>query len=408
MYKGSADERPAGLWTTMLLGSSALLLVLAVVSSPESAFQASLQALKLWWNIVFPALLPFLVLTEIMMAYGWAHGVGSILDPVMRKWFRLPGAGGWVLMTGMIAGFPAGAKAAASLVRQDGLSPKDALKIAALSHFCNPMTILIVIGTGLLRQPAVGYMLLAVHWGTGLFAAWTLAAVGARRSRRKTSPGNSSNPSSGRPKHIQASVLRQAAAAASEARRQDGRSFGRLLGDSVTSSVQTLMLTGGFIMIFAVAVNVLSHFSWIPSFIMAGLLELHIGAQAASTAHTTGPGLQLALLSALLAWSGFSAHLQTLSALGLHGRGWVAFTVQRLLHTGYAFGLTLLLWKPAGSLTSAVLPAFGPVPSEAGSQERMFDLWSGFGSMMQWQLLALLLLFVLLGLVSRVIDRGSR
>lgn len=406
MYKGSADERPAGLWTTILLGSAALLLVLAVVSSPEPAFQASLQALKLWWNIVFPALLPFLVLTEIMMAYGWAHGAGSMLDPVMRKCFRLPGAGGWVLMTGMIAGFPAGAKAAASLVKQGGLSPQDALKIAALSHFCNPMTILIVIGTGLLRQPAAGYVLLTVHWGAGLLAAWTLAAAGARRNRRKA-PGNSSKPG-GKPRRSQASVLSRAAAAAAEARRQDGRSFGRLLGDSVTSSVQTLMLTGGFIMIFAVAVNVLSHISWIPPFITAGLLEMHIGAQAASTAYTAGSGLQLALISALLAWSGFSAHLQTLSALGLHGRRWGTFTAQRLLHTAYAFGLTLLLWKPAGSLTSAVLPAFGPVPSDAGPQERLFDLWNGFAFMLQWQLLAFILLSVLLSLASRIIDRHSR
>lgn len=403
MYKGSADQRPAGLWTTMLFGSAALLLVLAVVSSPEPAFQASLQALKLWWNIVFPALLPFLVLTEIMMAYGWAHGAGSLLDPVMRKWFRLPGAGGWVLMTGMIAGFPAGAKAAGTMAKQGSLSSTEAMKLAALSHFCNPMTILIVIGTGLLRQPAAGYMLLAVHWGTGLLAAWTLAAAGTRGNRRTAR----SKPGGGKRKRPQDSLLRQAAAAAAEARRQDGRSFGRLLGDSVTSSVQTLMLTGGFIMIFAVVVNVLSYNTWIPSLITAGLLEIHIGAKTASTAWISGSGLQVALLSALLAWSGISAHLQSLTALGHHGRGWGTFITQRLLHTVYAFVLTLLLWKPAGSLTSAVLPAFGPVPSEAGRQDRLFDLWSGLLPIMQWQLLAFILLAVLLFLASAVISRRS-
>lgn len=42
-----------------------------------------------------------------------------------------------------------------------------------------------------------------------------------------------------------------------QAHRRDGRAFGRLLGDSVTSSVQTLMMIGGFIMMFSVIVQVL-------------------------------------------------------------------------------------------------------------------------------------------------------
>ena len=48
----------------------------------------------------------------------------------------------------------------------------DAGRLAAISHFCNPMTILVVIGTGLLHKPEAGYLLLIVHWISGLLAAW--------------------------------------------------------------------------------------------------------------------------------------------------------------------------------------------------------------------------------------------
>lgn len=90
MNKDNAVKSSNGLWNTILLGAAAFLLVLAVVSAPEPAFQATLQALKLWWNIVFPALLPFLVLVEILIAYGWAHGVGVLLDPLMKKYSNFP------------------------------------------------------------------------------------------------------------------------------------------------------------------------------------------------------------------------------------------------------------------------------------------------------------------------------
>lgn len=53
------EAHSAPYWTTVLLGLGAILLVLAVVASPEKVFQASTQGLKLWWNIIFPAMLPF-------------------------------------------------------------------------------------------------------------------------------------------------------------------------------------------------------------------------------------------------------------------------------------------------------------------------------------------------------------
>ena len=65
MNKDNAVKSSNGLWNTILLGAAAFLLVLAVVSAPEPAFQATLQALKLWWNIVFPALRLF--------SYWWKY-----------------------------------------------------------------------------------------------------------------------------------------------------------------------------------------------------------------------------------------------------------------------------------------------------------------------------------------------
>lgn len=407
MNKGNVVNQSSSLWTTILLGATAFLLVLAVVSAPESAFQASLQALKLWWNIVFPALLPFLVLVEIIIAYGWAHGIGILLNPFMRKIFKVPGSGGAVLITGMIAGFPAGSQISASMVKQGDLDVKDAGRLAALAHFCNPMTILIVIGTGLLHQPVAGYFLLAVHWSTGLLAAWTYSLE--RKSRSQAEPKHSVTSKKNINQTKNASLLLLAASAASEARMRDGRSFGKLLGDSVTRSVQTLMMTGGFIMIFAVIVKVLSTYlvPYAPSYV-AGVLEIHIGAQTISESPFVSSSIQLALLSAVLAWSGISGHLQSLSVLTTGSIKWTVFAGKRLLHAVYAFFLAIIFWKPVSSISSTVLPAFGAVPQETLQDEHIFNLWSGFHIVLKWQIITTLTLVCLLWISSRFTSRLSR
>ena len=89
MNKDNAVKSSNGLWNTILLGAAAFLLVLAVVSAPEPAFKPPCKHLSCGGISYFP-LLPFLVLVEILIAYGWAHGVGVLLDPLMKKYSNFP------------------------------------------------------------------------------------------------------------------------------------------------------------------------------------------------------------------------------------------------------------------------------------------------------------------------------
>ncbi|MGO4789694.1 nucleoside recognition domain-containing protein [Paenibacillus sp. 2KB_20] len=407
MNKDNAVKSSNGLWNTILLGAAAFLLVLAVVSAPEPAFQATLQALKLWWNIVFPALLPFLVLVEILIAYGWAHGVGVLLDPLMKKTFKLPGAGGWVLITGMTAGFPAGAQAASGMYRQGELRADEAGRLAALSHFCNPMTILVVIGTGLLHQPEAGYLLLIVHWISGLLAAWIFGLFHKPASSEGTRQFTASLNKVRSSKFAQRPLLKRAATAALEAHQRDGRSFGKLLGDSVTRSVQTLMMTGGFILFFAVLTRVLTGhlLPQLPPYLVSGLLEAHLAAQSISSSAFQAGILQLAVLSAALAWSGISAQLQSLSLMQETGLSWRYFMVKRALHSVLAFAITLAMWKPFSALSAGIVPAFRTEPLDHANADQHFNFWSGLPSFLQVQGVICLLLIAAFWLCSRFIDR---
>ncbi|GIQ64729.1 hypothetical protein PACILC2_32970 [Paenibacillus cisolokensis] len=130
--------------------------VASIVRQPDEAFQASLQGLSIWWNLVFPGLLPFLVLAELMAAYGVVQALGVLLEPAMRRLFRLPGEAGFAVAAGWTMGSPAGAEATAALRRRAALSRDEGERLLALSHMPNPVFMLVVVGAGFLRRPELG------------------------------------------------------------------------------------------------------------------------------------------------------------------------------------------------------------------------------------------------------------
>ncbi|MBE9913805.1 nucleoside recognition protein [Paenibacillus donghaensis] len=393
---------------TLFMGAGALSLVAAVVSSPAPAFQASLQGLRLWWQIVFPALLPFLVLSEMLIAYGCIHALGTWLEPLMNRLFKLPGIGGWVLAMGMTTGFPGGAQAARQLHEQGALSAEEASKLAALSHFCNPMLILIVIATGLMHDPATGYILLAVHWITGL-SAFLLLGEGRAASKGGTSRDL---PVKKPLKQEKGSFVYRSLQSAKRAHAMDGRSFGRLLGDSVTNAVQTLMMVGGYIIIFAVVIQIVSRIvsGFFPSYWLSGLFEIHLGAKDAAAAGFASDRMQWSVISTLLGFSGISAILQSMSALKKANIRPLRFVLIRLLHGALAFAATWIIWPLCYLLpenTSQVFSSRGDLPADASG---WFSLWQAVPQLLRWQgaVLAAMLVCSLLLMLLQIRRKHSR
>ncbi|GGF68025.1 sporulation integral membrane protein YlbJ [Paenibacillus albidus] len=375
-------------------GAFAILLAVAIVLAPESSFEASMQGLKLWWTLVFPALLPFLILSEMLTASGLVHGFGVLLEPLMVRLFRLPGAGGWTLALGATTGFPGGTQGVMQLHQQGSITDKEAGRLAALSHFASPVTLLIVVGATFLHSASAGYTLLIIHWVSGLLAGFTA-------SRFAPPPHQKSQPAMNSRTTVQKSLIRRIIHAASEARTRDGRSFGKLLGESVASAVQNLMIVGGYMIMFAVIINIIiSLLPSLPGSLPSSLLELHLGAQAltsgsgqAAASSTLNTG-SMALLSAALGWSGVCALMQVLTLLKPASVRFLPYAAVRLLHGLYAFGLTFCLWKVLYA-PGAVQPAIARLTAAPSGTAANVTMWNLFPQLLRLQLLLLALLLVL-------------
>lgn len=48
-------------WKTLLLSSIIICLCIALLRYPQHSFEAAVRGLHMWWDVVFPSLLPFLL-----------------------------------------------------------------------------------------------------------------------------------------------------------------------------------------------------------------------------------------------------------------------------------------------------------------------------------------------------------
>ncbi|WP_163857919.1 sporulation protein [Paenibacillus elgii] len=346
-------------FTTLLLGAAALALVVSIIAFPDEAFRSSLQGLQLWWKLVFPALLPFLIVTELLRGMGVLHGLGVLFEPLLRLLFRLPGVGGWIVALGFTAGMPAGAAVVGQLRKDGTLTRDEGERLLSISHLLNPVFLVSVVGVGFLQSATAGLALAVIHYASTLLLALL--------HRFRSAPVPHPLPKTKARDKGSSGWISRSFEAFQDARTRDGRTFGKLLGDSVTSSVQQLFLIGGCMMMFSVLLHAVSLSGLVSAAaslasalglnhdnaltlaqaLLAGFFEPHLGAYALSQyAETASSALPYALLSLLLSWGGLSTHAQVKSLTAVSDLRYLRFLRSRLEHGGIAFALTCLAWKP--------------------------------------------------------------
>ena len=350
------------------MAAVASLLTAMILLFPEASFSASVAGLRLWLEVVFPALLPFFVMAELMMGLGVIHCLGVLLEPLMRPLFRLPGAGAFAVAVGLAAGYPLGAKVAGDLRRAGLCTGAEGERLVSFANTADPLFLAGAVAVGMFALPELAGPLALAHYvgvlGVGFLMRFHAPGGPQTIERRADGP-----------------LLGRALSALRSARRRDGRPIGQLFGDAVRNSMHSLLFVGGAIMMFSVFLEVLSiagvvplaaqllaaaleYFHVHPSVadaLVRGAFEITIGAQTASTA--AAPLMEKAVAaSAVIAWSGLSVHAQVAAMLQGTDIRLGPYIAARTLHALLAGACTWVLMGPAHGLWQAAhWPAWAPV-----------------------------------------------
>jgi len=372
---------------TLLFALFSIALVITLASHPETSVRAALDGLHAWWEVVFPALLPFVVLSEILMGVGVVHFIGALLEPLMRPLFNVPGTGGFVLTMGFSSGYPVAAKITSRLREEGYITRAEGERLVSFTTTGDPLFVMGAVAVGFFHSEQLGFVMAITHYASALLLGliYRFHAL--------------FDPSSKPLLKNQLPLALRALQAMHRARIKDGRPFGRLMGEAVNSALQTLFMVGGFLIVFSVVIQLLAtinltHYLSMalsvllgplgipPGFskaLIAGTFEVTLGAQAASE---VGPHISLmwkaAIASAIVSWGGFSVHAQVASILSQTDIRVVPYLIARLLHAFLAAILTVLFWQPLSQLAMNItesMPVF-LAQEQSAPLQRWWDMFA--------------------------------
>ena len=259
--------------------------LLFLLSEPAVAVEGARFGLMLWANRLLPSLLPFLILSQLLMKSGY-------LDAIMKK-IRMTYPH-FVLFAGNLFGFPMGAKLTVDLYEQKRLSQKEASLLFILSNQMSPAFVGGYILTQTLQRPdliPVTYLIL--YAPSVCYALIQLHRLQIHDNCRDGSVCECKKSTSG----LQMNIA--------------------VLDAGIMNSFEIMLKLGGYVMLFSVITAMCRHFlSSCPTVCTAisGVLEI-TGAVSTINDHFSNTYLKYIAILAATAFGGCSGIAQTASII---------------------------------------------------------------------------------------------
>ncbi|WP_240375139.1 sporulation integral membrane protein YlbJ [Bacillus piscicola] len=327
-------------------------IAVCIIIFPQDVLEASRKGVEMWSQSVLPALLPFFIIAELLIAFGVVSFIGVLLEPLMRPLFRVPGCGGFVWAMGFASGFPSGAKFTVRLREAGKLTREEAERLVSFTNSSSPLFIFGAISVGFFHDPTLGLLLAFAH-----YASNTTVGILMRFYKHSAPPS---------PPASASFSIGAALRALKREQENDKRPLGKKLGDALTTSIHTLLMVGGFIVLFSVLYRImhvtgLIHFvALIPAYALhslqfaqelafpwvSGFFEITVGSKLTSDLEHTSLLEKAIVVSFILGFSGFSVQAQVASLLADSDLRFKPFFIARWLHGCLAALFTYLAWEP--------------------------------------------------------------
>lgn len=302
---------------------------------------AAKSGLVLWANSIVPSLFPFFVATELLSHTNFTYYLGKLLNKFMKPIFNVRGEGSFAFIMGIISGYPVGAKIAANFRKNNICSKEECERLLSFTNNSGPLFIIGTVGITMFGNSSIGFLLLITH----LLASFTVGFVFRfwkynSKAKITTTKSNISNND-----NINLSNL------------------GGIIGNSISSSINTILLIGGFVVLFSVIISILqtSHLldtlsnCFEPVFCLfhiptdfcngfvSGILELTNGLNIICNIPEKSISINIILASFLLGLGGFSILLQVWSTISKTDLSIKPYIIGKLLHACFSAFYTFLI-----------------------------------------------------------------
>ena len=316
-----------------------VVITIYLVIFSKSNLTAAKNGLTLWATCVVPSLFPFFVITNLLSHTKVVSFTGKLLDKFMRPLFNVPGIGGFVFVMGLISGYPVGAKVVSDFRQEDLVTKDEGERMLAFTNNSGPLFIISSVGISLFGDTTTGLLLLCTH----VLACITVGIILGKFSKKSDEEFRAKIIFSQRNStHFIENSLHNKTTnrnnsvsnfSASKSQNVTFKNLGEVLGSSINNSISTILMIGGFVVIFSVIISILNQthaldflskfFNPILAFLgfdlnfakplLSGILELTNGVNLISGVHIKAISQNVILCAFLLGFGGFSVLLQVFS-----------------------------------------------------------------------------------------------
>ncbi len=228
-----------------------LVLIYCILTHSSLSLYYAFMGLELWYEKMIPTLLPFMILSGIMVRMRLTEGFTTLVYPLIQPLFRISRNVCYAMLMGFLCGFPMGAKTVSDLYSRDMITKREAEYLLAFCNNIGPVYFIGFVLPLLKRQLILPYVL-------GMYGIPLLYGLVLRYTAFRTLQ---SNP----PEH----KCRQLPEAPPQLLNH--------LDDAIISSVQSILSLVGYMILFSL-LNLIPHLLLGKQpLILAPLLEISGG-----------------------------------------------------------------------------------------------------------------------------------
>ncbi|MEF2734915.1 MAG: sporulation protein [Blautia sp.] len=310
---------------------SVLLFFSLLLFFPQQSLAGAKAGLMLWFYTLLPSMLPFLILSSLILHMGLLDPLLTKGEHIWRRLLQLSPQGAYALFMGILCGYPMGAKTTADLYRKGSVSRQEADYLLTFSNYPGPAFLLTYLCVGILQREDLAFLTCVI-----LYLSSFLTSLFFRPSSQKRELQTDCMPSS--PINLSEKSAKKASGSLS---------FGEALDASILNGFLSITKLGGYIILFSIfqvfLKKALPATPWVR-YPVLGLMEITTGLSALSTSSLSFP-VQYVLSLSFTSFGGFCVAAQTKSMLSGTDLSLLPYLKGKICCSFFTLIITLFLVK---------------------------------------------------------------
>lgn len=308
----------------ILSKGSILLFFILMFSFPYASYKGASSGLLLWFQTLLPTLLPFIIVSNMMIMLNIAGKISRILYPLLGKLFFVSPDGCYPILIGFLSGIPMGAKSTADLTEAGKIDLNEGNFLLCMCNNASPIFIMNYIASNQLKMPEIRFHLFAIIYGSSVISA---SLYRIYKNSRKNIIKITSLSNTG--------IKGEA---------QTVRFSFDILDKSILNGFEVITKIGGYIILFSILAQIINEIGSGISLYKAaamGILEITTGINQICRLPVSN-NIKIVLVSVLTSFGGLSGLAQTKSVLGNSRLSVKSYITVKLISASMAMLLSIL------------------------------------------------------------------